>query len=134
MTAEIIKLPRYAFPEAPTIEERHARKTGKAAQEMKDHPAADIAFIGKAEPDLWSDAGSLLSELDVKKLLPEAVKLLQVLLTKNVSAAAIVARQRKPALHTISSGELLAKLEGLSENDLQYMTGYAQGLIDGRPT
>jgi hypothetical protein len=112
-----------------TPEERAA----KAAQEMKDHPAADIAFIGKAEPDLWSEAECLLRKLDVKKLLPKAVKLLDVFLTRNVSFTAIVARQR-PKGYEMSSGELLSKLEGLSENDLQYMTGYIQGLIDGRPT
>jgi hypothetical protein len=109
-----------------TPEERAA----KVAQEMTV-PAADIVFIGNAKPDPWSEVGCLLGKLDGKKLLLEAVKCLQQLLTRNVSATAIVARQR-PTPYAMPAGEICEALGQLSENNRQYMTGYIQGLVDAR--
>jgi hypothetical protein len=113
-----------------TPEERAA----KAAQEMTA-PPADIAFIGNAKPDLWAEAGVLLSKLNVKKRLPEAVKCLQLLLAKNVSVTALLVRQRRASeSDAMSSKELYAAVKQLEENDQQYIVGYMQGLIDARPT
>jgi hypothetical protein len=107
------------------------------AKEVATRSAApappEAHFIGEANPDLWAEAKLALSRLNVKKRMPEAVKCLHLLLATNVSATAIVARQR-PKSYAISSGELHAKMERLSENDQQYMTGYIQGLVDGRST
>jgi hypothetical protein len=133
---EIVKFPYSACRRLHSRRPRTSKngtpeeRTAKVAQEMTV-PAADIAFIGNAKPDLWSEVGRLLGKLEGKKLLPEAVKCLQQLLTRNVSAAAIVARQR-PTPYAMPARELCEKLGQLSENDRQYMTGYIQGLIDGR--
>jgi hypothetical protein len=111
-----------------TPEERAA----KAAQEMTV-PPADVHFIGRAKPDLWVEAGVVLSKLNVKKRLPEAVKCLQLLLAKNVSAAALVVRQGRASESNAMSGkELQVSVGRLEENDRQYIVGYMQGLIDGR--
>jgi hypothetical protein len=111
-----------------TPEERAA----KTAEEMTT-PPADVHFIGKAKPDLWCEAGVVLSKLNVKGRLPEAVKCLQLFLAKNVSATALVVRQRGASKSDAMSGkELKAAVERLEENDQQYIVGYMQGLIDGR--
>jgi len=113
-----------------TPEERAA----KAAQEMAA-PSADIAFIGNAKPDLWSEVEVILSKLNTKGLLPEAVKCLQILLERSSSAAAAaaLARQRRASpSHVMSDKELLAALDALDQSELQYMTGYMQGILDAR--
>jgi hypothetical protein len=110
-----------------TPEERAA----KAAQEIT--APADIAFIGKAKPDLWCEAGVVLSKLNCKGLLPEAVKCLQRLLTIRMSVSAAITRQR-PASYAMPADELVEKIHQLTENDQQYMSGYIQGLVDGRAT
>jgi hypothetical protein len=107
-------------------------RAAKATQEMTA-PPADVAFIGNAKPDLWAEAGVVLSKLNVKKRLPEAVKCLQFLLAKNVSAAALVVRQRRASESSaMSDKELQTAVGRLEENDRQYIVGYMQGLIDGR--
>jgi hypothetical protein len=115
-----------------TPEERAA----KVAQEMTV-PAADIAFIGNAKPDPWAEVGVILSKLNVKGLLPEAVKCLQQLLTRNVSAAVIVVRQRQrqpSGSHVASGDEIVEKFKRLTESNQVYMSGYIQGLVDARKT
>lgn len=114
-----------------TPEERAAKA---AAQEMAASPA-DVAFIGNAKPDLWSEVGVVLSKLNVKKLLPEAVKCLQLLLTSRGSAAAAVGRQRLASGSPAMSGQEIGEaVERLDQNSQQFMLGYIQGLIDGRST
>jgi hypothetical protein len=104
----------------------------KAAQEMTA-PPADVHIIGEANPDLWAEAKLALSRLNVKKRMPEAVKCLHLLLAKNVSATALLVRQRGASKSgAMSDKELQAKVELLEENDRQYIIGYMQGLIDGR--
>jgi len=99
----------------------------------KTAPPADIAFIGNAKPDLWAEAGVVLSKLNVKGRLPEAVKCLQLFLAKNVSASALVVRQRRASKSdAMSDKEFCSKVQRLEENDQQYIVGYMQGLIDGR--
>ena len=73
------------------------------------------------------------SQQNVKKRLPKAVKCLHLLLAKNVSAAALVVRQRRASeSNAMSAGELREAVKQLEENDRQYIVGYMQGLIDGR--
>ena len=134
------------FPYSVSRRRAHARKPRRskngtpeeraalAAHEITT-PPADIAFIGNAKPDLWAEAGVLLSKLNVKKRLPEAVKCLQLLLAKNVSVTALLVRQRRASESDAMSGkELYAAVKQLEENDRQYIVGYMQGLIDARPT
>ena len=90
---------------------------------------------GNAKPDLWAEAGVILSKLNVKGRLPEAVKCLQLFLAKNVSATALVVRQRGPSKSNApSEEEFRAKIEQLDEYNQQYIAGYMQGLLDGRPS
>jgi len=138
MTGIIYKFPysvsRRAHSRRPRISKNGTpeERAAKVAQEITA-PPADIAFIGNSKPDLWAEAGVVLCKLNVKKRLAEAVKCLQLLLAKNVSATALVARQRRASESDIMSGkELQAAMERLEENDRQFMTGYIQGLIDGR--
>jgi hypothetical protein len=111
-----------------TPEERAA----KAAQEITN-PPADIAFIGNAKPDLWSESGVILSKLNVKGLLPEAVKCLGVFLQRSNVAAAL-ARQRRASSKSspTSADEIRGALAGLDEMDRVYISGYMQGIIDAR--
>jgi hypothetical protein len=101
----------------------------------KTAPPADIAFIGNAKPDLWAEAGIVLSKLNVKGRMPEAVKCLHLLLTKNVSATALLVRKRGASKsNVLSTEEFQAKIEQLDEYNQQYIAGYMQGLIDRRVT
>jgi hypothetical protein len=75
--------------------------------------------------------GVLLSKLDCKALLQEAVKFLQRFLTMRVSASAVIASQ-KPESYAMLAGELLEKLDQFSAYDRKYMTGYIQRLVDAR--
>ena len=100
-----------------------------------DSPAPEAHFIGEANPDLWAEATLALSRLNVKKRMPEAVKCLHLLLAKNISTSALLVRQRGASKsNRMSSKELKEAVERLEENDQQYITGYIQGLIDGRVT
>jgi hypothetical protein len=139
MDSNVVKFPftasRRAFARKPrwskngTPEERAAKAT---AQEMAA-PPADVAFIGNAKPDLWAEAGVVLSKLNVKGRLPEAVKCLQLFLAKNVSVSALVVRQRGASeSDAMPHKEFRASIDRLDENNRQYIGGYMQGLIDGR--
>jgi hypothetical protein len=87
----------------------------------KNVSPADIAFIGNAKPDLWAEAGVVLSKLNVKGRLPEAVKCLQLFLAKNVSASALVVRQRRASKSdAMSDKEFCATVKRLEENDLSF--------------
>ena len=136
--AEIFKFPYDASRRVHSRKPRRSKngtpeqRAAKAAQEITV-PPADIAFIGNAKPDLWVEAGVVLSKLNVKGRLPEAVKCLQLFLARNVSASALVVRQRRTSKSdAMSDKEFCSKVERLEENDQQYIGGYMQGLIDGR--
>ena len=103
----------------------------KTAQEMTA-PSADIAFIGKAKPDLWAEAGVVLSKLNVKGLLPEAVKCLGVFLERSNVAAALARQRQAPKPSAMSNDEFRGALAALDEMDRRYISGYMQGIINAR--
>lgn len=139
MTAEIVKFPysvsRRVHSRRPRISKNGTpeERAANAAPEMAAAPPADVAFIGKAKPDLWAEAGVILSKLNVKGRLPEAVKCLQLFLAKNVSTSALVVCQRGASeSDAMPDKEFRASIDRLDENNRQYIAGYMQGLIDGR--
>lgn len=131
--------PALIAPKAQPAEAGGSYKAAKAAQ-VATSPPADCAFIGKAKPDLWSEVGAIrvdltavLSKLDVKGLLPHAVKCLGVFLERsNVAAALALQRQGRPKRPAMSADEFQGALASLSEMDRQYFHGYIQGMIDAR--
>jgi hypothetical protein len=106
-------------------------RTAMVAQEMTNL-VVDIAFIGNAKPDLWSEVGVILSKLNVKGLLPEAVKCLGVFLERSNVAAALARQRQASKLSAMSAAEFGGALADLDEMDRQYISGYMQGIIDAR--
>jgi hypothetical protein len=133
MESNVVKFPSGVSRKAHSRKPRKSKngtpeeRAAKAAQE-RTGPPADVHFIGKSKLDLWSEAVLALGKLGLKERLPEAVKCLQLLLTKNVSATALLVRQRGASKSDVMSGaELQKKVERLNEHNQQYIMGYMQG-------
>jgi hypothetical protein len=88
MDSNIVKFPY-------TVSRRaHSRKPRSSKNGAPEERAAMAAQEITVPPDLWAEAKLALHRLNVKKRMPEAVKCLHLLLAKNVSASALLVRQR----------------------------------------